>query len=307
MPKKFVLYPITLFSLIFIISLHSCDSSQNSLTTKQIIEEAQVSDPIIKVDTMFKDFKGYDHFTDEILFGMPLKKWNAFVARKTKEGYYDKLFETGYNSYDAHATIKGAGKVSFWLKPHFLENFISEGNTAQVIRIDKQVQFEPVLKELNYEIDVDFADDGNDLVKGFIRDHNMQFVSGLEPMHLSDDPGTIKDYKFNNDIMKKFKKDEIANKAEWESIKYSTESLFENKICYAVMKIENRKNNELLRNAEGDIVSVGDGYTRSSIYIHVVSKFYSELDIEKYLTQQQKDSIQSKHTTEELMNKALKN
>ena len=124
-------------------------------------------------------------------------------------------------------------------------------------------------------------------------------------MTVDNEPATKRDYEFNNELLKKFNKEKIANSKKWESTTAYTESVFENKNLYVIIKVQTIQNNQLTRNSEGDITFIEPGFKTITVNIRVCSKIFSNIDINEFMTYQQKEQIKSRIKSTELIDKAL--
>lgn len=294
-----------LSALIFL--LFSCNSKQpvDSITLNPVNKSITAVQE--KVDTVYNDYSGTDKFSELIAFGMTIKEWNKFIAQQAKKGVFEKIDNNGvFGSYKAFNYPQNQDRQgSFSIEARFIEPVKKTGNKHEFVRINNVLQSEPILNEVHLEYDTSVPDRMNQIVNEFIENHNLEFVAGLKPMIADDGPiMTIKDYQIDNELRKR-SSENLANTKKTESQTSYTESVFENKTIFAVIIVKKIQDNELSRDYEGDVIAVEQGSTYFSIKVRACSKKFSNIDINEFRTFQQKEAIDARKKSSELIDKAL--
>ncbi len=296
-------------NFLLILLLLSCNH-QEKKTYSDSTAQQQKSIPTApaqpKKDTVYKDFPEREKFSDLILFGMTVQEWNKFIAKQAKEDVFEEIDNRGwFGSYRAFNSKNQKRNVSFSMEGKFLEPVNCDETKCEIIRVNNIVQSQPVLKEVSLEYNTSDANLANVIVNEFIANHNLIFIGGLEPMTADYRPATIQDYEVSNELDKKFGNEKLANTQRWESQMSYTESIFENKELYAIIKIEETKHNQLTRNYNSDIVGIEEGSRNFAIKIRACSRKFSDIDINQFRTEQQKQEIEARKKSKQLIDSAL--
>lgn len=272
--------------------------------------------PTVLVDTMYKDFSGKDFYNDSVFFGMSLKEWNKFVALSTTKGDFDKV-ETSNGIYNGFALVEKG--VNLHMSAKFINAEKETDGKLEIIRIDEKNQNDRILSEVNLDFVISSLSYVNSITKNFINFHKLKFVAGSEALNLDENLPTLENindwFYLERQIEKDFKKHSIKSQrenseAEIESkvskeLKDHTQTLFENKGFYGIIRVEKISRCLLEKDSEGKYISLVSGYNNYGINIRACSKKFSEIKVEEFMTYQQKKDSDAKNTSKELIEKAL--
>lgn len=307
---------------IFILLLISCNNkSENSESLEvdtistPLPSEAEVK-PIFKKDTIVKEITIEDPIMEGYRFGMTVSEWNEFLAKKVDQGIVKSLNESGslnftenYISYAYKGNIKidflntkantnkGYDIIGLFIRPS------ESDKTFEIFKRNGIIINEPILygvKKVFYISDDEF----NLVINKELSNNSLSYVAGYPPNIVLNRSLGVDD--FSDPVengLDKFTNESLSKNT---SSSYTTKTLYNNNNVYAVFEVTETRSATIQRNGDYEVISVDNAYVDYKLVQRIFSKKIGILNIEDYMTEEQKIKFRDSMKTIELRNKALK-
>lgn len=320
------------YSLIFVIGfftlLSSCDNNDTSEISSavEVYKEPYRSKPKVEEKIVYRDFFLEQPLENGFCFGMLLSEWNKKLALFAKEGVLSGLTDKPRMFYfpmdiPVSTRVSSNNYNYYYTDDSYLGSFNSIGDKYSVLGIFTERNSElfrrnnveinqPVLVGIKFKY---FVDQSNVLTKidNLIKDENLIYVAGSYP--IINKPISPSEFGFNlKDSYAVYlggkEKEEVCNKV---NLFYSKNEnvLFENEKYYAVIEVNIKTHARVIRDNNCEIYSILSGERKFYFTKTIFSKKQSRLNIEDYLTIEQKNKIKREIEYEkkkkELIKKAL--
>lgn len=313
---------ISLF-IIFLVSIIylACNNSvpvetRNEPATSPVTEQKRVP------HTTYHEYFHEDTLRYGIRFGMTVTEWNKLFARLAKNNTVKELSNTNasakenpysiYKAFRAFVPFDNSEGINrerngFYISGLFITTEYKQ-DTVQIFKLDNRIIDESILIGIQIDYDVP-TQEIKEVLNILIEKDQLDYIAGPRNFNLSYAPLAVSDFKDPVEAsMLKFAKEHGGSSSSdnYSSKTLTQTALFEGRLFNSSIELTETRNASVMRNTDYEIYAINDAYRTYQLKQRLFSKKQFKLDIEQFMTLEQRKNFENSKETDRLIQSTLK-
>jgi hypothetical protein len=316
--------PIALCLASISVFIFSCQEQASTVkTTVSINDNVPVADTTYTPPArpkVYRDFHLENALRNGYRFGMTLSEWNKHLANLAENGTAKELSKVSIvdgpgsdlkiGSYKAFFPIDASDNIQrsregFYICGLFAQPQSQDG-ADEVFRINGTVTDEPIL--IGIQVDCSIPDYRiNGAIQAMVDKDELQPLAGGRLPYTTDEPLDAIDFRdavaegigrMNREMGKENDDERYAQMV------LIDRTLLQSPLFYCVLELTETRRAEVVRNGDYRVQFISNAYRSYHLVQKIYSKKQSNLDIEKYMTPDERQNYQSTNETRKLIEEA---
>jgi hypothetical protein len=276
------------------------------------IEVEQDSTSVKQEIVLYQKFFLEPPLEEGFQFGMLLSEWNKQLAILAKNGVIDWLNDNADGYYFGRVEFStyydNSRKEGYGLTGIFKEAK-NWNDTVEVLSRNNIKVKEPILIGIQYNYLIK-PHNVVSQIEAIIRQNNLSYIAGYYPVNVNPKPITTSEFPYSlKDAAIALRggreKEAMCNKVTDLTFSRVSTALFENEQYYSVFTWEEKTSATVQKDNDCRVSYVYSGKRELSFQNTIYSKKQADLKVEDYLTNSQRDEIETRQRTQNLIDKAL--